>query len=261
MQTNFYQVKPMSTFLTLRDEVVITPEIQKIIDAKIASEVEGLKNKNTELLGTVKESKAALQQMQTIADKYKGLDGVDLSKVQSLLKNMDTDEDLQMLANGQREAVIAKHTARMQEAHAAELKAKDEAILAEKQRAKTYEGRVLDAQILSVATGLHKGAVEDALLVGRSIFSLDAKGNAVKLDAEGKPELGKDGKSPYGPAEWMESQKELKPHWFPVSTSGAGAPGTKPGAGNGKVISRSQFDAMDPVERSTYIKGGGTLKD
>jgi hypothetical protein len=261
-QTNFsYQTKPLLNLLHVREGDAITPEVQALIDKAVEAQVTGLKTKNAELLGVVKESKTALQQAQAVAEKFKNLEGVDLSKVQTLLKNMDSDEDLQMLANGQKQQLIEKHTSRMREDFANQLKQKDDLIKAEQDSKQAYRDRVLDAQILSVATGLHKGAVEDALLVARNIFSLDAKGNAVKLDAEGKPELGKDGKTPYSPSEWMEGQRELKPHWFPAASSGSGAPGNGNTNSGGKTIKRSAFDAMPLDQQAAYMKSKGTLVD
>lgn len=37
--------------------IEITPEIQKLIDERVTSEVTGLKSKNSELLGTIKQQK------------------------------------------------------------------------------------------------------------------------------------------------------------------------------------------------------------
>ena len=44
----------------------ITPEIQKLIDEQVSAQVSGLKNKNSELLGKLKESTESLKRFEGI---------------------------------------------------------------------------------------------------------------------------------------------------------------------------------------------------
>lgn len=218
----------------------------------VAAEVKGLKAKNDELLGKNKE-------MHT---KLGAFNGLDPDKAKALIEQMDHDEDLQLFAQGKKNVVIEKYTDRMRTSHTAELEAANGRTAAEAERANTYKSAVLDNQIRSVTSGLHKGAVDDALLYARTIFTLDAKGNAVKLDANGNPELGKDGKTPYSPAEWMEQQRELKPHWFPANTSGSGSNGAQgSSSGSGKTITRSAFDALTVQQQRGVATSGTRIVD
>jgi hypothetical protein len=98
-------------------------------------------------------------------------------------------------------------------------------------------------------------------MLARNIFTLDAEGRAVKLGPNGQPELGKDGKTPFGPSEWMELQKEAKPHWFPAATSGSGSGNAREASGNGKTMKRSAFDALQPTEKATVISAGTQIVD
>jgi hypothetical protein len=226
----------------------VAEQIQEGIDAA----VRGLKAKNEELLGKNKE-------FQT---KIAAYSGIDPESAKSLLEKMDHDEDLKLFAEGKKAVVIDKYTERMRTAHTTELETERLQTAAEKQRADAYRGAVLDNHIRSVTSDLHKGAVEDALLLARQIFSLDAKGNAVKLDAEGRPELGKDGKTPFSPAEWMEMQRELKPHWFPASTSGSGSTGAQgSGSGTGKTMKRGDFNALTPLQQGNVARSGTRIVD
>lgn len=224
----------------------------ELVAEQVAIEVGGLKKKNEELLGKNKEFQTKLA----------AFHGIDPARAQSLLDQMDQDEDLKLFSEGKKAVVIEKYTDRMRTAHEAALETERQQTLAERQRADAYRGAVLDNQIRAVTTDLHKGAVEDALLQARQIFSLDAKGNAVKLDAEGRPELGKDGKSPFSPAEWMEMQRELKPHWFPASTSGSGSNGAQgAGSGTGKTMKRGDFDALSPAQKAGVARSGVRIVD
>jgi hypothetical protein len=235
---------------------IITPEVQALIDAQVA----GLKNKNNELLG---QNKALKDSVLEVTEKLKNYDGIDAPKAKQVLAMLESDEDLRLFQSGQKDAVIQKHTERMRADYESKLSEKDKAIQAEALSKEAYKGKVLEAQILQAAAGLlHKSAIDDALLHGKTIFSLDAKGNAVKLDAEGKPELGKDAKTAFSPKEWLESMREQNPHCFPQSSSGGGSPGSSgSGAAGGKVIKRSDFDRLEAKAKTSYIRAGGTVVD
>ena len=118
-------------------------------------------------------------------------------------------------------------------------------------RAQAFQGRVLDDAIRAAAAkaGLHQHAIDDALFRARSMFSLDETGNAVQLGDDGRPVLGKDGKSPFAPLEWLEGMKDKAPHWFPSTASGGGAGGG--GAGGGSQL-KGKIDGT-PDERAAYF--------
>jgi hypothetical protein len=212
-------------------------EIQKAVDLAVL----GLKSKNDELLQKLAENK----------NKLKEFDGLNSEELKLLKSKIDSDEDMKLLSEGKTQQVIEKYTERMRKNHLDELQVEREKTAAESRRADTYRGSVLDNQIRAAANGLHAGAIEDALLHARQIFSLDAKGNAVKVDAEGRPELGKDGTTPFSPKEWMEQQKELKPHWFPSTTTGSndGSRSTPAASGTGKTMKRSDFDKLPVAQQ------------
>lgn len=227
-------------------------ELQTKIDAAVAAATTGLQAKNNELLGKVVKANER-------AKLFEGLDPVELK---ALKDRLDADDDTKLLAAGKKNEVIDKYTTRMRAEHDAQLAAKDELIKAEATRADAWKGSVLDNQIRAVTSGLHKGAVEDALLHARNIFSLDAKGNAVKLDADGRAELGKDGATPFSPAEWIETMKELKPHWFPMSTSGSGGSSdSRGGSGAGKTLSRENFDKLPANQQREAVMSGTKIVD
>ncbi len=212
------------------------------IATAVAAAVAGLKTKNEELLGKLHADK----------ERLKAFEGLDPAKLKELNEKIDLDEDLKLFSEGKKHEVIEKHTQRMRQSHEEALVAKDAQIAAEAKRADAYRESVLDNEIRAVTGGLHKGAVDDALLAARRIFTLDAKGKAVKLDSQGVPELGKDGKTPFTPAEWMETQKQLKPHWFPQGTTGSGSGGTRDASGLG-----ADFSKLSPTERLTAARAKG----
>ena len=236
--------------------VVIPPTLPVIdpaaLEAAVALAVAGLKSKNEELLGKVKDG-------QTKLAAYGNLDP---ARAKTIMEQMDNDEDVKLFSEGKKNVVIDKYTERMRTSHLAELELERGKTTEQSNRADAYKGSVLDNQIRAATGECHKGAVEDALLLGRQIFSLDAKGNAVKLDSEGRPELGKDGKTPFSPVEWMELQREVKPHWFPATNSGSGSNGANGSStAKGKTISRGDFNALPLAQQGATARAGVKIVD
>jgi len=214
----------------------------------------GLKTALEKERDAVKAAKLAAKQ--AVADAMKPFEGIDPVKTKALLSKFDNEEEAALIAAGKVDEVIAR---RMAKHTAAQQKLLDEATSREKaaqETANTFKGRVLDNHIRAAAAkaGLHPFAVEDALLRARALFSLDAKGEAVQLGADGEPVLGKDGKTVFTPAEWMDSMKEVAPHWFPAGGSGGGANGSGGGSGKGKTMTRAAFEALSFAERAQVVK-------
>jgi len=117
--------------------------------------------------------------------------------------------------------------------------------------ASTFMERVLDNEVREAAVkiGLHPSAIDDALLHARNIFSIDDDGHAVQLDDDTEePVLGKDGKTPFSPLEWLEGMREKKPHWWPAGSSGGGAGGGR-GAGG-----KPDLSGLSPTARLTAAR-------
>lgn len=81
----------------------ITPEIQKLIDEQVSAQVSGLKNKNSELLGKLKESTESL----------KRFEGIDPDAVKTILQRFSDDEEAQLIAAGKIDEVLDKRTERL----------------------------------------------------------------------------------------------------------------------------------------------------
>lgn len=227
-------------------------DVQARIEAAVAAAVTGLKSKNSELLGKLKEQTESL----------KRYDGIDPDAVRSILKRFTDDEEAALIAKGQVDTVLSKRTERMKAEYDKQLEQAKTESAAAAARAKAFQDRVLDNEIRAAAAkaGIHQHAIDDALLRGRAMFSLDDSGAAVALGDDGRPVLGKDGKSPFTPAEWLEGMKEKAPHWFPATASGGGASGS--GGGGGKrVMTRAAFEALDAAGRHEAIKAGATITD
>ena len=192
----------------------------------------------------------------------KQFEGLDPAEMRTMLKQMEGNEEAQLIKAGKIDDVIAKRTEKAMKD--ADKRVKEASTSAEQAlaRAQKWMTKALDSEITKAATkvGIHSYAVDDALLYARSMFSLDDQGNAVQLGEDGKPVLGKDGKTPFTPLEWLESMRESKPHWFPASASGGGARQSS-GNGAGKSMKRSVFDALPSTQKAKLMKEGTTLYD
>lgn len=81
----------------------ITPEIQKLIDDQVAAQVTGLKTKNSELLGTIKQQK----------DNLSRYEGIDPDAVRGILQRFSDDEEAKLIAAGKIDEVLDKRTERL----------------------------------------------------------------------------------------------------------------------------------------------------
>jgi hypothetical protein len=218
--------------------------IQKAVDEAVA----GLKAKNSELLGKLKERD----------DKLKDFDGIDPNAVRNILKRFADDEEAKLIADGKIDDVLNRRTERMKADYDKKLADAMAAAESAAKRAQAFQGRVLDDSIRAAAVkaGLHQHAIDDALFRARSMFTLDESGQAIAVGDDGKPVLGKDGKSPFTPLEWLEGMKEKAPHWYPATASGGGASG---GGGSG-APSNKKASEMTPGEKAKFIADNGLDK-
>lgn len=199
--------------------------VQARIQQEVEKAVSGLKSKNSELLGKLKERD----------EQIKKFDGIDPDAVRNILKRFADDEEAKLIADGKIDEVLNKRTERMRGDFEKKLTDAQKQAQEAVERAKSYEGKVLENSLMAAAAkvGVHQHAIEDVLFRGRAMFALDSNGQAVMLDDENKPVLGKDGKTPFSPGEWLEGMKEKAPHWFPATASGGGAGGGGGGGGGG----------------------------
>lgn len=222
----------------------ITPEVQALIDAQVNAAVGGLKTKNAELLGKLK----------TTGDQLKSFEGIDPDAVRGILSKFANDEEAQLIAKGDIDTVLTKRAERMKAGFEKDLKTAQEAAAHASSRTEKFASRVLKGEVVGAAAeaGVHKYALEDAMLAAARDFELDDEGNPIAR--EGK--YGKDGK-PLTLKEWFADMKDARPHWFPATGSGGGA--GHGGANGKKVISQAEFDALPAKERSAKMAAGFTV--
>ncbi|MDU9398036.1 hypothetical protein [Pseudomonas sp. zfem003] len=222
----------------------ITPEVQALIEAQVSAAVGGLKAKNGELLGKLKEQ----------GERLKSFEGIDPDAVRGILTKFANDEEAALIAKGDIDTVMNRRAERMKAGYDRDLQTAREEAQRAATRTEKFASRVLKGEVVAAATeaGVHRYAIEDAMLAASRDFELDDEGNPIAR--EGK--FGRDGK-PLTLKEWFADMKENRPHWFPSTGSGSGA---GHGAGNGrKTISQAEFDALSPKDRAAKMAAGFTV--
>ncbi|MCW2255729.1 hypothetical protein M2263_001820 [Providencia alcalifaciens] len=197
------------------------PEIQAAIKAAVDEQVAGLKAKNSELLGANKGVKEELDALKS------QLGGIDLTAVKDLLSKANMDEESKLIAEGKLDEVIQKRTERLRADYDGKLTAEKERADKAENYANKFRQSVVKGQIVQAAieNGVLKEATGDIAFLAQSQFSLDDNGNAVALDENGEVIIGKDGKTPLTPKEWVEGIRENKPYFWPIA-QGSGAQGS-----------------------------------
>lgn len=207
------------------------PKVKAAVDEIVASQVSGLKQNRDQLKG----EKEKLQEQ--LAKMTKDLEGLpDPEKLRELMARINENEETRLIAEGKVDEVVERRVGSMRsdyegrlEQAAKRIKELEDTGVAKDDKIKTL---VIDAKIRDAASkieGFQPTAVEDAILLARSTFGLDDKGNPVAHDAEGVTLMGKDGKSPLTPADWLRETVKTRVHWLAGSAGGGANGGGDPG--------------------------------
>lgn len=226
-------------------------------DGKFRLDVDGIEDTSGLKSALQKErdaAKEAARKVKQIEEQFAGLDPV---KVREMMTKLDQDGEAALIAAGKIDEVISKRSEKLKAELQRQVEAAQQEAKSERERTKKYSQRVLDDRIKDAVIGkVHVHAIKngDVMRAAREIFTLDDDGNAVQMGSDGKPVLGKDGKTPYGPQEWIESMIEVAPHWFPAGNSGGGAGGDNGGSGGSKTIKRSMFDSLPVADKAKFAR-------
>lgn len=196
-----------------------------------------------------KEAGDRRMEVKSLKEQYAGIDPEASRKLQAMFEN---NEEAQLIAQGKTEEVFQKRTEKWRQEEDRIKQELNDKIVAAESRANAYKDRVLDDAFRAAAsqiTDIHQSAV-DVMLLGhlRTIFSLDENGHAVQKDGSGNVVLGKDGKTPFSPKEYLEGCRPTMPYLFKVNSSGS--PQT------GKQVSgvTKDLSGMKPADRLTAAR-------
>lgn len=235
------------------------------LDVDGIEDTSGLKSALQKEREAVKAAKA--EREKAIREALAPFEGIDPAKHKELMKKLGTDEEQALLKDGNLDEIVKRRTAKLVEGYEKKLKDATEGRQGALEVAGTFMDRVLDNHVREACAkaGVHASAVDDALRRAREVFVLGDDGAPISPEDpdadELTPVMGKDGKTPYGLADWMEEMKEKAPHWFPAGAGGAGSQSGNKGGAGGKTMKRSAFEALNHEERAAKMKEGFKLID
>lgn len=150
------------------DPPTITADMQALIDAEVNKVTNGLKNKNTELIGTIR----------TVKDDLKRFDGIDPDAVRTILQRFSDDEEGKLLAAGKVDEVLTKRTDRLRADYEKKLQAESEGRTTAEAKAakladKSLAGALRDS---AIKAGARPTALEDIVLRSRGTWVLGDNG-------------------------------------------------------------------------------------
>ena len=197
---------PVITDEEVGDGVTIIPEIQVMIDKVSDEKTQGLKKKNSELLGKLKKTK----------EKLKQFEGIDPTIVRAILQRFFNDEETKLISAGKVDKVLSNRTIRLKKEFDKKLKVEQEKTESARKKAEKYSEIILSYKMANFAleAGVLPEALEDISLRAKGMFTLNDDGEAVAIGLGGELLLGKDGITPLTPNEWIESLKKNAAHLF-----------------------------------------------
>ena len=226
------------------------PRVTEAITAAVQQATAGLQTKNTELLG----EKAGLKErMDELSTQWAGLDP---AAVRSLIEKFDTDEETKLIAEGKFDEVMAKRTEAMRSDWESKINAAAKKITELTEALSGRDGQIhmlrVDHAIRAACadSGISlSGAIEDAVALARSVFTINEAGELEARDGpEGALLMGKDGTTQLQPAEWLDGRKSDREFWW--GTSGGG------GAGGGSGDGGRDDNNVDGMSAREKLKAG-----
>jgi uncharacterized cupin superfamily protein len=224
--------------------------LAKLIEEAVAKATEGLKRKNTELIGKTKKLQ---EDLNAAKNTQPALSDQELQEYRTLKDKMERDEMLRAIAEGKSDEVIAKATSKTRaeyEAKLAAAQAERERLAQEATSARTeLETAKISAAITSAAAGAVKPQYQELVerLVRENVRLID--GQVQVVDAQGEPQFSQKG-TPMTVAEYVDTLRPTYSDLF-LSASGGGASGSPKNRGNSNIIS---LEAAGEMSMENYIK-------
>lgn len=205
----------------------ITQELQELIDAKIEEATQGLKAKNSELLGKLKEAQKSKDELAEAKEQ---------AELQALEKAGNIDELKKQLEE--------KFSSQ---------------IAAEKQKATDLDAKLKKLVIEDgLTSALVKANVQKDLIdAAKALFKTT---KTIELTDDMTAKIDGDNLSD-AVVKWAQSDQGKAFVAAPVNTGGGAKGASEAGKASGKSITRTDFEALSPIARSEYMKSGGTVTD
>lgn len=201
-----------------------------VAQTKLDEEVNGLKEKNAELLNEKKK----------IQDTLSDFDNLDAEKAREALAFLEQNEQAQMIKDGKFDELVAKRTSTLRSEHETAVttlqQELQEAMDTGKNHKFLYEGKMVEDAIRAAATasGVRADAIGDLIMHGKSVFSL-AQDKSVEARTTDGGLLKTAEDLVLTPELWVEGMRKQSPYYWPSST-GTSTMGLDASSGNDDYI-------------------------
>lgn len=219
-------------------------DVQSKIDAATA----GLKANNAAILKEKKELQTQLTEMSSLFESLGGKEGVE--RLKTLNEQVANDELGRLWKEGKLDEYRDKVSASMRKDHEKQMEAANKRADDEKAARESAERKLhtmvlkAEVQAAAVESEVRSSAIADIVAIAGMDFVFDGENDRFVLrDSEGAVVYGKDGVTPKTIPEWLDDQKEARPHWWEPSVSGGAS-------GSGSSVTRTGY-SDDPAE---YIR-------
>lgn len=219
--------------------------VNTAVSSAVEEQTRELKSKNEELIG----EKRKLQE--TVSR----FDGIDLEKIQALQKQLEGDEETQLLADGKVDEVFNRRFEKFRNDYESKLADANKKV-AELEDAEGRSKARADKTIIEInlrraaeVAGVLPSAIDDVVNRGVGSFTVDPDQTVVQRDSEGAL-VTIDGKNST-PEVWMADLQEKAPHFWPPS-KGGDLGGNDGGEGGGNNAVNQMAKAAAAGDMDTY---------
>ncbi len=224
----------------------LTIDLTNSAKTQVDTAVAGLKSKNAEILDEKK----------VLSDSLKKFEGYDPAEIKIASDFYAKNKDAEFLKDGTVEELIQQKTSQLTSDFEIQVNELTDNFNTAKEHGNMYqslfEAKVIDDGVRdeAIKAGMLPTAIEDAVLRGRSVFSLDENKQIEARDAQGSLAVTED-KKVLTTANWIDGLKTTSPHYWPQS-EGAGAFG-KTGVGETDAMAK-RIAAAESGDVNAYRK-------
>lgn len=203
------------------------PAVKAWLDRQVQERTSGLVKNRDEILA---EKRRIEEEHKSFRSKFGDRDPDHVAKV---FEQFQSEEERKLIAEGKFDEVFNRRAESLKQNHEKQVKSLSEKLDLTTKQATELTKKINELTIgralteAAVKAGVVPSAIEDLILRGKNVFSLNDKFEIQAVDANGVPRTAKDGVTPIDPETWIEGLKEVAPHYFPTSR-GAGAGGSNP---------------------------------
>ena len=222
-------------------------------DSEFKQRLSEFRNNNIDLNRKLSEKEQALKTMGDLESTLKNYEGLDPQEARDALEKMRQINEKKLIDAGKMDEVLEQRTTRMRSDYEGQISALNRSLDEQKKSGGVYKEKLtkvvidnsLQGAVSSVAT-VRKGAMQDVLARGRSVWSLNEDGTPVPTGSDGKVMYGKDGKNTLSMEEWAQSLVEDAGYLFEPSTGGGSGGGTRQKQStDSKVVSVHDQDSLN----------------